>query len=202
MPVLLCDLGSVLFDCTLDRSIARWRETNGGHLGVGVVRELQDDAYRAFQAGRLGEAEYARHLRARLEWQGSDEELIEIWNEAVGPIDLDVLALLRELRNEGWYLVAAANTNPWHEGRWRSLYSEALPVFHAVATSTVVGVGVPDPRFFAAALRGVSATGPRLFVDGRPENVSAARRSGLDGHLFRDAAGLRTACRALLAAVH
>ena len=76
MPVLLCDLGSVLFDCSLDRSIARWREANGGHLGVGVIRDLEDGAYRAFRAGVLCEAEYLRHLRARLEWHGGDDELV------------------------------------------------------------------------------------------------------------------------------
>lgn len=202
MPVLVCDLGRVLYEVSLDRVLACWRTGNGGVLGIDTAADLVDEEYRAFETGRLGESEYGRHLRARLGWTGSDPELIEGWNQALGAVSLDVLAVLGDLRSQGWYLVAAANTNPWHERRLRSEYAQVLGVFHRVVTSTALGVRKPDPRFYLEAVRGVPPDGLRLFVDDRLEYVAGARRAGLDAHLFRDAAGLRAACQGVLAGAY
>lgn len=201
MPVLVCDLGNVLIGVSFDRALRRWRAANGGVLNIGDPRALEDDAYRSFEVGALGESEYARHLRVLLGWRGTDSDLVEIWNDVFGAVDVDVLQLLGELRAEGWSLVAATNTNPWHEPVLRRQYAEPLSVFHRVVSSPGARFRKPDPRFFAEAMRGVSQGGLGLFVDDRPENVSGARRAGLDGHLFRDAVGMRAACDSLGAPV-
>jgi putative hydrolase of the HAD superfamily len=197
VPVLLCDLGSVLFDVSFERALTRFREANGGRLDLQDPTQLRDDAYRAFETGSMGESEYARHLRVRLGWQGSDPDLVEIFTDIYGSIDVGVLEVLLELRDLGWHLIGVDNSNPWHESQWRRQYAEQLSVFHRLLSSITLGARKPDPRFFTNALRGVPAgLGPRLFVDDRPENVAAARRSGLDAHLFRGASGLRASCQA------
>lgn len=202
MPVLLCDLGSVLFEVSFDRALQRLNEGSDGRAGLAGTADLRDEAFSAFETGALGEGEYARHLRARIGWQRSDPELVDVFSDVYGSIDLGVLEVLVELRAKGWYLLGVDNSNPWHESQWRSRYAEELAVFHTIVSSTTTGVRKPDPRFFAHALRGVPAgLGPRLFVDDRPANVSAARRAGLDAHLFRGATGLRQACLSLAALV-
>ena len=198
VPVLLCDLGSVLFEVSFDNVVVRFREANGGLVDLTGPVELRDEAFRAFETGERGESEYALHLRARLGWRGSDPELVDIFADVYGSVDLGVLECLVELRDHGWHLVGVDNSNPWHESAWRTRYAQELAVFHRIVSSTTAGVRKPDPRFFTVALRDVPPSlGPRLFVDDRPENVSAARRAGLDGHLFRGASGLRAACREL-----
>lgn len=201
VSVLVCALPNVVFDVSFARSIGRWKEANGGFLGVQEPRDLADRTLRAFEAGQLGGSEYARHLRAQLLWQGSDPELVEIFGDAVGPVNLDVLQVLDDLRQEGWFLVGVMNTNPWHERVWRERNSDALRVFRQVLTSTDLGLRLPDPRFFGAAMRQAPPQGLRLFVDDRPEQVSAARAVGLDAHLFRGAAAMSAACRSLAAPV-
>jgi FMN phosphatase YigB (HAD superfamily) len=197
VPVLLCDLANVVFDVSFAGPILRWREANGGFLGVHEPRDLADSALRAFEVGQVGEPEYACHLRAQLLWQGGDPELVEIFGDAFGPVDLDVLQVLDDLRREGWRLVGVMNTNPWHERVWRERYGEALRVFDGVVTSTGLGLRIPDPRFYGAALRQVPPEGYRLVVGDRPKIVSAARAAGLDAHLFRGAAGMAAACQSL-----
>jgi FMN phosphatase YigB (HAD superfamily) len=199
VPVLVCALADVVFDVSFTGPIARWREANGGFLGVDLPRDLDDRALRAFEVGELGESEYARHLRAQLLWQGGDPELVEIFDDAFGPVDLNVVQLLDDLRHEGWYLVGVMNTSPWHERVWRELFGDTLRLFDRVLTSTRLGLRMPDHRFYAEALREVPLEGFRLFADVRPESVAAARAAGLDGHLFRDAVGLSAACQALAA---
>jgi putative hydrolase of the HAD superfamily len=202
MPVLLCDLGSVLFEVSFDRLFDRIRAATGGRVQLVGPQDLRDEAFRAFETGEIGESEYARHLRARLGWGGSDPELVDIFSDVYGSVDVGVLEVLMELRERGWHLVGADNSNPWHESQWRARYATQLAVFHRVISSVETGVRKPDPRFFAQAMRDVPpGLAPRLFVDDRPENVSAARRAGLDAHLFRGAAGLRAACMALGAGV-
>lgn len=201
MPVLLCDLGNVLLGVSFEPVLRACKELNGAPLALEDARELEDDAYRAFEAGVLGESEYARHLRARLGWQGGDDELVNAWGSALGAVDLDVLQLLGELRAEGWTVIGATNVTPWLESELWRRYADPLSVFHRVVTSMAVHVRKPDPRFFTEALRGVGQPGLRLFIDDRPENVSGARRAGLDAHLFRDAEGMRSACLSLGAPV-
>ena len=200
MPVLVCSLDNVVFDVSFARSIERWRAANnGGVLGVDQPGGLDDDALRSFEVGLLGESEYARHLRARLRWHGGDPALVEIFNEAFGPVDLDVVQLLGELRREGWYLVGVINTNPWHEPVWRRRYPEALSVFHRVLSSTQLRLRLPAHRVYTEALRESWLEGLRLYVGDRQESVAGARAAGLEAHLFRGAAGMRAACQSLAA---
>lgn len=199
VPVLICALANVVFDVSFAGSIVAWREANGGFLGVHEPRDLADRALHAFEVGELGESEYARHLRAQLLWRGSDSELVEIFGDAFGALDLDVLTLLGELRHEGWRLVGVMNTTPWHEPIWRELYGEILGTFDRVFTSTELKLRMPGHRFYVETLRQVPAEGSRLFVDHQPESVSAARSAGLDAHLFGGAAGMSAACQALSA---
>lgn len=205
VPLLICSLVDVVFDVSFARSIARWREANGGLLGVHEPRDLDDRALRGFEVGELGESEYARHLRAQLLWRGDDAQLVSIFGDVFGPIHLDVVQFLGELRQQGWHLVGVITTNPWHEQIWRDVYEDVLHVFDQVFTSTALGLRPPDHRFYVEVLRrfcagarpGTASSGLRLFVDARPENISAARSAGLDAHLFRGVPGLSSACQVL-----
>jgi FMN phosphatase YigB (HAD superfamily) len=197
MPVLLCDVGNVLVSSSMERVLTAWRQVNDGVLAVSTDRELRDEAYRAFQTGDLGESEYARHLRVLLGWRGTDVDLVEIYRDVYGAIDLDVLQVLGELRSEGWDLVAVVNTDPWRHDVLRERLGETASVFSRWVTSTQVRARKTDQRFLTEAVRGYPAHGLRLFVDDRPENVAAARGAGLDAHLFRNAAGLRESCTSL-----
>jgi HAD superfamily hydrolase (TIGR01509 family) len=190
----------VVFAEVPERPVTEWRMANGGQLRVNAAAELVDDEYRGFETGRVPEAQYTRHLRSRLGWTGSDEDLIRIWNSSQGSAVLKVLDTLEGLRDRGWQLVAATNTNPWHERARREEFGWVLALFDRVVTSTQVGARKPDPRFFAELLRGVPRHGPQIYVDDDPQVVSAARRAGIDGHVFGDAQGLLAACRSLVMA--
>jgi len=214
MPVLLCDLASMIGEARLDRVHERLRAANGDQLAVEDPEELRDDAFAAFEVGRMGESEYARHLRARLRWRGTDADLVDIFADLYGSVDVAVMELLVDLRSRDWFLVGLDQRRP--RGSWGGQYAEQLTVFdRVVAVAPRVAAGpapsVPvqhgelapsDPRFFTRVLRDVAPShGPRLFVSDRPETVAAARTAGLDGHLFRGAAGLRSACFALALSV-
>jgi FMN phosphatase YigB (HAD superfamily) len=213
MPVLLSDLASFVSGISLGRVHARLCEANGGRLALADPDQLRDSEFDAFVAGRIGEAEYALHLRARLGWRGTDPDLVAIFADLYGSIDIAVMELLVELRARHWHLVAlgepGGHTPAGRRARWGGEYAEQLSVFDRVIDypadlprDSRGEVIKADPRFFAFLLRDTDpGYGPRLYVDDRPENVAAARRSGLDAHLFRGASGLRSACVAFTVGV-
>ena len=196
MPTLICDLDGVLFGDPSQRRVDAWREANGGVLGVTTAADLDDDEQRAFRAGRLTAPEYAAHLRRRLGWTGSDDELARLWS-AGSAVVLEVVEVIGILRERGWSLVAADDTDPWTAQGRASQLSWVRSLFERVVTAGDAGARRPDPRYFAELLRGLPS-GPRLYVDDDPRNVSAARRAGLDAHLFNGAAGLADASRSVL----
>jgi len=201
MPTLICDLGGVVFDTTdPQRRIDAWRSLNAGVLGVEAGVDLRDDLLRGFEEGRIGETEYAQHLRTRLGWSGSDEQLVAGWGQAQGPVNLDVLEALTRLRERGWRLVGACDDSPWDVRARMEHYGWALALFEKVVTARDAGARRPDPRFFAG-LRSTCGQGQKLYVDDDAHNVAAARRAGLDAHLFTDADSLVSACRHLVLAI-
>lgn len=203
MSVLLCDLSSLVTHVSFVRVHAALTRANGGWLAVAEPDELRDEAYDAFTAGQIGEHEFTLHLRARLGWRGSDPGLLSIMADSYGSVDVAVMELLVELRERGWYLVGLleppASADPMRRARWGGQFAEQLTVFHQV--HKIVDHPRTDPRFFADVLRIVGGHGPRLYIDARAENVAAARRSGLDAHLFSGASGLRSACGSLMVGV-
>jgi FMN phosphatase YigB (HAD superfamily) len=199
VPSLICDLHGVLFSDAPQRRLDAWRDANGGVLGVTSPGELEDDALRAFRTGALGEREYAAHLRDRLGWTGGDDELARLWGSG-GAVVLEVVEVLARLRERGWQLIAVHETDPWTLRHRTEQFGWAVSLFERVVRDGEVGAHRPDPRFFAELLRGLPRHGPRLYVDADSRNVSAARRAGLDGHLFSGAASLQGACGSMMAA--
>jgi hypothetical protein len=195
MSVLLCDLSSVVTQNSFEQVFSALSAANGGALAITDPGETYD----AFSSGRIGETEFTLHLRARLGWRGSDPALLSIMADRFGSVDLAVMELLVELRQRGWYLVGvldaatrgasgAARDGNWI-GHWGSQFAEQLTVFDQLHEPG--DHPRTDPRFFADLLRSVTGGyGPRLYVDARVAHVAAARRAGLDAHLFGGAAGL------------
>jgi FMN phosphatase YigB (HAD superfamily) len=201
VPTLFCDLTGVVFADAPDRPVREWRAANGGALRISSLSQLRDDLYCGFELGQVEPAQYAGHLRAVLGWNGSDQDLVRIWNSARGALVLDVVETLSGLRDRGWQLVAVATIDPWSEQALQEQFDTVMSMFDRTVLSTRVRSRKPDPRFFAEMLRAVPRHGPQLYVDHDPQVVAAARRAGIDGHVFADAQGLKSACQSLLLAM-
>lgn len=77
-----------------------------------------------------------------------------------------------------------------------TIASEILPLFGAehLRASSYYGARKPDRLVFERMLESYGATADQVFfADDREENVVAARETGITGHHFLDAAGLRAA---------
>jgi FMN phosphatase YigB (HAD superfamily) len=211
MPVLLCNLASAFLGSHDDEPFRRALEPHdvGDLTGAGTKPplcrradsiidplELVDDEYRGFQTRRVGESEYARHLRSRLGWTGTDPQLVSLFTDHPYAVHLGALEVLRDLKSEGWTLIGLENADPWQERARRALYTDLALTPHRLITSLDVGARLPDPRMFAYARAQLGDPGDSpLFVDRDAVNVASARNAGLAAHLLRSAADLSAATR-------
>lgn len=123
-------------------------------------------------------------------------KLIEAyWNRWAEMLHGDIpetVAILRELRDRGDVRLLAltnwsAETFPVARERF-----DFLGWFEGIVVSGEEGVAKPDPAIFRILLERYDvAPEDTLFVDDRPENVTAAEAVGMTGTVFRTAGALR-----------
>ncbi|HWM57646.1 MAG TPA: HAD family phosphatase [Pseudonocardia sp.] len=100
-------------------------------------------------------------------------------------------AVLAELRSAGVRLLALTNWSAETFAPTRARFP-LLEVFEGIVVSGVERVLKPDPAIFRLLCERYAVTPAQaVFIDDLVANVDSARRFGLHGVLFRDAARLR-----------
>ena len=111
------------------------------------------------------------------------------WEELVIP-NPDTVSLIRELKSR--CRVALLSNAMSGYLRYALDKCGIADLFDFVIVSAEVKLVKPDPAIFRLALdRAGVAAGDALMIDDVEKNLVGARAVGIDGYLFRDAAGLR-----------
>ncbi len=112
------------------------------------------------------------------------------WEDLVIP-NADTIALIRELKSR--YRVALLSNAMSEYLRYALKKCGIEDLFDFTVVSAEVKLVKPDPAIFKFALEraGVDAKNA-LMIDDVQKNLDGAKTVGIDGYLFRDAAGLRT----------
>ena len=195
--VLLCDLGGVLVEFSFDLAIEHWASASGADRAALGRQFRVDDEFEAFEAGRLTTEGYFDHLRACLDLDLSDKEMMSGWNAIYLGVNQEVLSLLKELRASGVRVVGVTNTNPAHLAHWFPWYERDFPVFDELYISSQLQCRKPERRFFELVARseGIVKGDHVIFVDDSEQNVDGAHRSGIEGFLFHDSDQMRVELR-------
>lgn len=102
--------------------------------------------------------------------------------------------VLRQLSKQ-CRLVLLSNVDPFYWPTVRASVPE-LEGFHAKVLSFEQGVAKPEVHAFERAVASSGVTADRcLFIDDKPENVEAAAKSGLTGHVFQSCLKLKEVLR-------
>jgi putative hydrolase of the HAD superfamily len=104
------------------------------------------------------------------------------WRQRAGIIDVQVLALVRQLRQRVPVgLLSNGTTRLRHD---LSLL-EVAHEFDVIINSAEIGVAKPNPRAFTLAATALGTPlALTLMIDDRPENVEGAIQTGLLGHHY------------------
>ena len=197
MPVVpIFDIGGVLIDWD-PRALFRKFIADEAELESFVTTvcpgdwNLEQDGARSFREGLLERIarfpEHASLIRA----------FDERWIETVpGPIR-GTLAIAEELWAAQVPIYAITN---FSREKFAVLveHHSFLRRFDGVVVSAHERLLKPDPRIYLRFCERYGlAERDCIFIDDRPENVAGARAIGMQGHVFSDAATLRSALRAV-----
>lgn len=143
--------------------------------------------------GEIGTEEYLAGCSARLGVQVTRAVWLEARAAVMTP-DREVLDIARALVK---VMPAAVltNNNRLIADNLAGMFPEVPEIFgDRVYVSAVLGLAKPDPAAYLAVLThlGAAPPGRALFIDDRADYIAGAVRAGLQTHLFKSAAALRT----------
>lgn len=182
---------------SFDRAIEQWASASGADSAALGRQFRVDDEFEAFEAGGLTTEGYFDHLRACLELDLSDTEMMSGWNAIYLGVNQDVFSLLEEVRASGVRVVGVTNTNPAHLAHWFPWYQRDFPVFDELYISSQLQCRKPERRFYELVVEGerIVKGDHVIFVDDSEQNVDGALRSGIEGFLFHDPDQMRAELR-------
>lgn len=190
---VLFDLGGVVVDVDFERALAHWEGRS--RLAPEHLRERfgVDEPYEHHETGAIDAQAYFAHLREHLQLEGDAAFIHEGWNSIFAGEIAETVRLIDAIRPRVrcW---ALSNTNAVHLAHMQQQYPALLARFEKVFVSHEIGHRKPHPRAFEHVVQAIGvAPGEILFFDDLPENVEAARRSGLQAVLVRGPADVRQA---------
>ncbi len=169
-------------DGVLQHAPEDWRERMAEHLGADA-QHVGDELWEAERLPLRGEGDFLETIAEVLARHASPAVAADLHAATWGTITQlpESLALVARLRAAGYGVHLGTNQHAQRAAIMRTElgYDE---LFDVSVYSWEIGAAKPGPDYFvrAAALIGVD-TGTVLFVDDRPDNVEAARTTGMVG---------------------
>lgn len=185
VEVIIFDLGGVILDVDLHRSVEALKALNAEGVGVQDVLAENASVFRDLELGLVTPGEFTRAFREYYPAARgvSDAGIWDAWNAMLMPFDERRVELLRGLGRQG-RVCLLSNTNLPHRIRFRELFRERFggsfdALFSQCFYSDELHLRKPDPAIFrqVAAQVGIE---PRhiLFIDDNAANIAAARSEG------------------------
>ena len=190
---LLFDLGGVILEIDFNRVFEIWSAHSGVPAPVITSRFRFDAFYESHERGQITANAYFESLHASLGIRLSDEQFTEGWNAIFRGEVPGVADLLRRSK-ELLPLYVFSNSNPTHHAYWASEFADTLGNFKAVFVSCDLGRRKPEPEAFAAVASAIGVPFENiLFLDDTDENVTTARRLGMQAVHVKSIADIQNA---------
>jgi len=136
-----------------------------------------------FDRGVLPERTFFARIQKKMRLPLSMEEFKGYWNEIFteNKLMVDLVHDLKKTHKVGFL----SNTNAWHVAHLRKNHRWIFG-FDAFVASCEVRMMKPDPKIYRLALEVAGAKPEETFyLDDIPENVTAARKIGMDAVQFK-----------------
>ncbi|WP_420133022.1 HAD family hydrolase [Rhodopseudomonas sp.] len=190
---LLFDLGRVVIDFDLARTLKAWAVELGSDPSAMMMRLAQNDMFHRYETGHVTDAEFFAAVRDVLGLKLSDEALREGWNAIfIGEMPGIGPQLARAARHLPLY--ALSNTNDAHIAHFSEHYAHLLVHFRELFLSSRIGMRKPNANAYDHVVKNIGARPDRIvFFDDLAENIEAARQHGLKAVHVRSSADVAQA---------
>ena len=187
LPHLLFDFGGVLIDIDYARTPEAFRRLSRAGHAAEYSQVSQAALFDQFETGHISPAEFRAGLRAAYDLDATDAEIDAAWHALLLEVPAERLALLADLRRQGYQTALLSNTNTLHIeeinrrlARQYGLKKGIADCLDRVFYSQEVGLRKPGEEIFRHALREMNwQAADTLFIEDSPQHIATARRLGL-----------------------
>lgn len=149
----------------------------------------RESRYMDHQVGACTQAEWHESVIAALEkryGRARAEELWSAFDQADRPLNPDMIALVKRLRENGHKVGIISNTTPGMEARLRERYPEFYAMFDDIVGSGDVELAKPDPAIWHYAMERMGVQPEEsTFADDMRQYAAAASELGMHGFHFQ-----------------
>ena len=187
LPHLLFDFGGVIINIDYQLTVEAVRRLSRAGQGAEFTQASQTELFDQLETGHLTPADFRAGLRQHYDLQATDAELDAAWNALLLDVPAERLALLAELRRQGYQTALLSNTNELHMYEINRRLATQYGLQNGIADcldrvfySQEVGLRKPGDAIFQHALREMNwQPEDVLFIEDSPQHVATARRLGL-----------------------
>ncbi|MGP9810764.1 HAD family hydrolase [Rhodopseudomonas sp. NSM] len=190
---LLFDLGRVVIDFDLARTLKAWAVELGSDPSAMMAMLARNDTFHRYETGHVTDAEFFAAVREALRLDLSDDQLREGWNAIfIGEMPGIAAQLARAAKHLPLY--ALSNTNDAHVAHFLEHYAELLTPFRELFLSSRIGMRKPNAEVYDFVVAAIGVKPERIvFFDDLAENIAAARERGLRAVHVRSSADVALA---------
>jgi len=190
IKTIFFDIGGVLLHIHPQRSINYWAEKTG-QTAQQVKKLFPLHIHNQYETGKLTEIEFYEKVKEF--WTGgksiSERDFWRGWQLLLGHESAAVEILKRLSKTYSIWLLS--NTNPRHINREIKDKVSFLPYISGAVYSFEAGYRKPHKEIFEYALRLSGVAGQEaVFIDDLHVNISAAKKIGMHGIVYKDGPGL------------
>lgn len=190
IKTLFFDLGNVLIFFSHTKMVEQMGLCTG--LSSDEVRKilLENGVQTDYESGKISSEDVFEIFQKKAKRPFTPLELFEAASDIFTP-NYEAWKIVEELKKRGYQLILLSNTSECHYSRIASAYP-ILRCFDKKILSFEVKALKPDLAIFEKAVA-IAACSPKecFFTDDIEENVASARKMGIEGVVFTDAAALR-----------
>jgi putative hydrolase of the HAD superfamily len=176
---LLFDLGRVVLDFDIHRTVAAWADAARCAPADIVAKFVRDDVFWRYETGMISDADFFASLRTSLGVDLSEAQLVDGWNATfIG--EMPGIAPLLARAAQKIPLYAFSNTNRAHVEYFSQHYADVLAHFREIFLSSIMGLRKPHAAAYDHVVRTIGLPAQRIvFFDDLIENIEGARACGL-----------------------
>ena len=190
---LLFDLGRVVIDFDLARTLKAWAVELGSDPAATMARLAGKDTFHRYETGHVTDAEFFAAVREVLGLQLSDAEFRAGWN-AIFIGEMPGIGPLLARAAQHLPLYALSNTNDAHIAHFSEHYAHLLVHFRKLFLSSRIGMRKPNAEAYDHVVKEIGVAPERIvFFDDLAENIEAARQHGLKAVHVRSSADVARA---------
>ncbi|RSK31672.1 HAD family hydrolase [Hymenobacter metallilatus] len=184
LPNLLFDFGGVIINIDYSLTVEAMQRHGSP---IAFTQAAQAELFDQLETGQLSSAQFRAGLRQHYGLQATDAELDAAWNAMLLDVPAERLALLAELRAQGYQTALLSNTNHIHIEEINRRLKDQYGLEQGIADcldrvfySQQVGLRKPGEEIFHHALREMNWKAEEtLFIEDSPQHIATAQRLGL-----------------------